>query len=52
MSGDEFKKEKMQNMIGKDISEIVNGRNLRLSQDEDVYCSEEETVELGEEIEK
>lgn len=52
MSGDEFKKEKMHNMIGKDISEIVNGRNLRLSQDEDVYCSEEETVELGEEIEK
>jgi hypothetical protein len=47
VSGDEFKKEKMHNMIGKDISEIVNGRNFRLSEDEDVYCSDEETVELG-----
>ncbi len=52
MSGDEVKKEKMQNMIGKDISVIVNVRNLRSSEHEELYCSEEETVELGEEIEK
>ncbi len=52
MSGDEFKKEKMLNMIGKDISVIVKGRNLRSSEHEELYCSEEDTVELGEEIEK
>ena len=40
-------------MIGKDISEIVDEKNLRLSEGEENYqCSEEETVELGEEIEK
>lgn len=43
----------MQNMIGKDISEIVHqGKNLGLITDDEVSCSEEETIELGQEIEK
>jgi hypothetical protein len=35
VSGDDpYKKEKMQSMIGKDISEIVNGKNSMLSAEE------------------
>ena len=37
MSGDDHPNRKMQNMIGKDISEIVDGKNLRLSEGEENY---------------